>query len=210
MSTLQLPLNPSTHSNVHYQSTHSRWHALTHRTPSSHSSFLYGVKSTKIYCRPTCTARLARRANVVFYDTAEQAQRDGFRPCKRCQPDNTGFVGEREELVTKVIELVLQRREDRGLKELAAEVGVSPSYLARVFKGCMGVTVGKYVMEFERTIPEQRRYEDQASTGSSLSPSSQTLVEDVGREDFDLDEWFWTEDFLNASLSHRDYNESLS
>lgn len=136
------------------QSSNNRWLALTQRNRSSHSSFLYGVKSTKIYCRPTCPARLARRANVVFYDTAEQARRDGFRPCKRCQPDNAGFAGDREELVTKVIELLRVRKDDLSmkfsLKELAKEVGVTPSYLCRVFKKTMGITVGTYLTEFEK------------------------------------------------------------
>ncbi|OGE51379.1 hypothetical protein PENARI_c013G11517 [Penicillium arizonense] len=140
------------------QSSNARWLALTHRNRSSHSSFLYGVKSTKIYCRPTCPARLARRANVVFYDTAEQARRDGFRPCKRCQPDNADFAGDREEVVTKVIELLRVRKDNLtvklGLKELAKEVGVTPSYLCRVFKKTMGITVGTYLMEFEKESSE--------------------------------------------------------
>ena len=141
-----------------FQSSHSRWLALTQRAPSSHSSFLYGVKSTKIYCRPTCSARLARRANVVFYDTEDQARRDGFRPCKRCKPDNTTFVGEAEEVVTRAIALLRTEKDDltmkKGLKELAREVGVTPSYLCRVFKKTMGVTVGVYIKEFERKASE--------------------------------------------------------
>ncbi|CRL23901.1 Bifunctional regulatory protein Ada [Penicillium camemberti] len=143
-----------------FQTSHARWRALTHRNPSSHSSFLYGVKSTKIYCRPTCPARLARRANVVFYDTEDQARRDGHRPCKRCQPDNASFVGEREEVVTRVLALLRTKRDDhdltvkRGLKELAQEVGVTPSYLCRVFKRTMGLTLGAYMREFEREVSE--------------------------------------------------------
>lgn len=141
-----------------FQSSHSRWLALTQRAASSHSSFLYGVKSTKIYCRPTCSARLARRANVVFYDTEDQARRDGFRPCKRCKPDETTFAGEAEELVTRAIALLRIKKDDltmkRGLKELAKEVGVTPSYLCRVFKKTMGVTVGVYMKEFEREASE--------------------------------------------------------
>ncbi|KAJ5776246.1 uncharacterized protein N7511_001257 [Penicillium nucicola] len=153
------------------QSSNDRWLALTRRNRSSHSSFLYGVKSTKIYCRPTCPARLARRANVVFYDTADQARRDGFRPCKRCQPDNVDFVGDREEVVTKVIELLRVRKDSLtmkfGLKELAKEVGVTPSYLCRVFKKTMGITVGTYLMEFEKESSEDGS-ESTARTPSQL------------------------------------------
>lgn len=160
-----------------FQTSHARWRALTHRTPSSHSSFLYGVKSTKIYCRPTCPARLARRANVVFYDTEDQARRDGHRPCKRCQPDNASFIGEREEVVTKVLALLRTKRDDhdltvkRGLKELAQEVGVTPSYLCRVFKRTMGLTLGAYMREFEREVSDgktEREVQHPITVGSGM------------------------------------------
>lgn len=168
----------STISHYPFQSSHSRWLALTHRAPSSHSSFLYGVKSTKIYCRPTCPARLARRANVVFYDTEDQARRDGFRPCKRCKPDDTTFVGVGEEVVSRVIALWVKKdglTMKRGIKELAQEVGVTPSYLCRVFKKTMGMTVGAYLKEFEREASEGE------TEGSVQSPSKVASgVVDVG------------------------------
>ena len=154
-----------------FQTSHSRWLALTHRTPSSHSSFLYAVKSTKIYCRPTCSARLARRANVEFYDTEDQARRDGFRLCKRCKPDDTAFVGEAEEVVTRTIALLRVENGDltmkRGLKELAKEVGVTPSYLCRVFKKTMGVTIGAYMKEFERE-PSEGKMESSGQSPSTV------------------------------------------
>ncbi|PYH74089.1 putative DNA repair and transcription factor Ada [Aspergillus vadensis CBS 113365] len=65
----------------------TRWLAIQTRDPRYTSTFVYAVLTTKIYCRPTCPARLARRANVRFYDTASQAERAGFRPCKRCKPE---------------------------------------------------------------------------------------------------------------------------
>ena len=153
-----------------FQSDHSRWRALTQRSPSSHSAFLYGVKSTKIYCRPTCPARLARRANVIFFDTEDQALHDGYRPCKRCQPDNVSFRGEKEEVVTRVLSLLRTKRDGltvkRNLKQLADEVGVTPSYLCRVFKKTMGVTLGAYMVEFERDTSESN------TNSSSQSPSA--------------------------------------
>ncbi|GKZ36517.1 hypothetical protein AbraIFM66950_007635 [Aspergillus brasiliensis] len=157
LNTSDRPDDPSSFQSS-YPSSYARWLALTHRAPSSHSAFIYGVKSTKIYCRPTCGARLARRANVEFFDTAEQARGAGFRPCKRCQPDCASFVGEREGLVAQVIALL---RVQRGLpsassqmkprlKDLAQEAGVTPSYLCRVFKRTMGITIGAYMAEFEK------------------------------------------------------------
>ena len=135
--------SPDPFKSERFESSHSRWLALTQRAPSSHSAFLYGVKSTQIYCRPTCSARLARRANVIFYDTEDQARRDGFRPCKRCKPDDTSFVGEGEEVVTRTIALLRVKKDastmERSLKDLAKEVGVTPSYLCRVFKKTLGL-----------------------------------------------------------------------
>lgn len=200
-----------TQAQTQFQSPHSRWLALTHRTPSSHSSFLYGVKSTKIYCRPTCNARLARRANVVFYDTADQARRDGFRACKRCKPDNPAFVGESEEVVSRVLALLRAQSTrssydgaatmKRSLKELASEVGVSPSYLCRVFKKTMGVTLGVYMMEFERGNTLQSTFDNTPNIEASDTP---TIVSErsAGNVDlgFNLDEWFCMEEFYNDPI----------
>ncbi|KAF2222242.1 metal binding domain of Ada-domain-containing protein [Elsinoe ampelina] len=64
-----------------------RWAAVVGRDKTFDGAFVYCVKSTNIYCRPTCAARLARRANVHFCDTAQEAEVAGFRPCKRCKPE---------------------------------------------------------------------------------------------------------------------------
>jgi AraC-like DNA-binding protein len=89
----------------------------------------------------------------VFYDTTDQARRDGFRPCHRCKPDDATFIGQREEIVTRALALLRIKKDTAtmkyGLKELAKEVGVTPSYLCRVFKKTMGVTVGDYIRQFE-------------------------------------------------------------
>ena len=95
----------------------------------------------------------------MFYDTTDQARRDGFRPCKRCKPDDTTFVGVREEVVIRAMALLWRSNKDdltmkRGIKELANEVGVTPSYLCRVFKMTMGVTIGTYVKVFEMEASE--------------------------------------------------------
>ncbi|KAF7935343.1 uncharacterized protein EAE97_008250 [Botrytis byssoidea] len=75
-------------SNKHlFPTSTRRYQALLSRDPLAHSSFIYSVITTKIYCRPTCPSRLARRANIIFHETAEEAEKDGFRACKRCRPD---------------------------------------------------------------------------------------------------------------------------
>src|SRR5579871_5618136 len=62
-----------------------RWAAVVARNPEA--NFYYSVKTTGVYCRPSCGARLPRPENVQFYPTREDAEKAGFRPCKRCKPD---------------------------------------------------------------------------------------------------------------------------
>lgn len=139
-----------------FQCGHSRWRALTNRDAAAHCSFLYGVLTTKVYCRPTCPARLARRANVVYFETVEKAQREGFRPCTRCRPDELGFIGQREEVVLRTLGLLRDEtgrvRMERGVKALSKEVGVTPSYLCRVFKAVMGCTLGQYCRVLDQAV----------------------------------------------------------
>lgn len=222
-----------------FRDCHSRWLAITHRAPASHFSFVYGVLSTKIYCRPTCAARPARRANVVFYDTKFEAQRDGFRPCKRCKPDNALFFGDKEEVVLKTLALLRTQHGGsvmkRGLKELAKEVGVTPSYLCRVFKKTLGITIKVYMMEFERRPGDaeiQRFSHSPNNVGSvvqdagegPLTPASTARSPPVpigdwrnqlaegyvgnlevdSASNFNLDEWFLTEEFMDLASSYGD------
>ena len=162
-----------------YATSHSRWIALSKRDPAAHCSFFYGVKSTKIYCRPTCTARLARRANVVFYDTTDDARRDGFRSCQRCKPDDVAFVGQREETVMSALNFLRTEKghadATSGLKDLAKQVGVTPSYLCRAFKQTMGTTVGEYMRQFEinssRETPLEPSITSTTNTPDSLTTS---------------------------------------
>jgi AraC family transcriptional regulator of adaptative response/methylated-DNA-[protein]-cysteine methyltransferase len=70
-----------------------RWAAVVNRDPKADGSFYYSVRTTGVYCRPSCAARLARPENVTFHATREEAEKAGFRPCKRCKPDETSRKG---------------------------------------------------------------------------------------------------------------------
>jgi AraC family transcriptional regulator of adaptative response/methylated-DNA-[protein]-cysteine methyltransferase len=72
-----------------------RWNAVVHRDPRADGAFYYCVRTTGVYCRPSCAARLARRDNVRFHSTCSDAERAGFRPCKRCRP-NEAPLAERQ------------------------------------------------------------------------------------------------------------------
>ena len=71
----------------------ARWAAVMARDARSDGEFFYSVKTTRVYCRPSCASRLPKRDNVAFHATREDAERAGFRPCKRCKPDRTPGAG---------------------------------------------------------------------------------------------------------------------
>jgi AraC family transcriptional regulator, regulatory protein of adaptative response / methylated-DNA-[protein]-cysteine methyltransferase len=120
------------------------WNALISRDPRQAGEFLYGVKTTGIYCRPSCPSRRPLRKNVVFFRDAAQARTEGYRPCKRCQPDKVAANP-----MTAVVH-DLARRIDANpeqpfrLSELAARTGYSAFHLQRSFKATIGSTPKEY------------------------------------------------------------------
>ncbi|OAA62242.1 DNA repair and transcription factor Ada [Cordyceps fumosorosea ARSEF 2679] len=141
-----------------------RWRAVQDRDAAADGLFVYAVKTTKIYCRPTCKARLARRANVRFYDCGRAAQAAGFRACKRCRPELAGAMPE-ELAVRKIRAFVEERRSSGGaqsLSQMARQTGLSKWHFHRVFKRCAGVTPS----EFLRAAGEEAA----RSTSTTLSP----------------------------------------
>ena len=116
-----------------------RWAALQRRDPAANSAFLYGVHSTRIYCRPTCPGRLARRANIVFFDSLQEAQQSGYRPCKRCQPCNDGWSrnSQSQQLVEHAKDIIIaavMEHKDWTVEGVAKEVNISGGHLHRLFK----------------------------------------------------------------------------
>lgn len=127
--------------------TTKQWHAVVTRDTAS--KVLYGVRTTGIYCRASCPARLARRANVVFYDSATDAEEAGFRACKRCSPNrDCPKEGASQLHVVKTgcdsIREAARAGRTVRLGELAAAAGLTPYYYHRVFKRVMGVTPGAF------------------------------------------------------------------
>lgn len=122
-----------------------RWEALRRRDPAADGRFVYAVRSTGVYCRPSCAARPARPENVVFYAGNAEAERAGFRPCKRCRPDGPSQNDRRAEAVARACRLIEEAEEAPPLEELATEAGMSPHHFHRIFKQVTGVTPRAYV-----------------------------------------------------------------
>jgi len=113
------------------------------RDPAYDGRFVYGVATTRIYCRPTCPARRPSRDRVRFYETAEQAESAGYRACRRCHPrTEQSPTSERIDLVRRYIDEHLD--ETVTLQRLAQLANMSPFHLQRVFKKKVGVSPRAY------------------------------------------------------------------
>lgn len=120
------------------------WQALCQRDPAAETAFVYGVLSTGIYCRPTCTARRPRRENARFFSTPAAASTAGFRPCKRCRPDEPPKAEREAALVTAACRWLEEAPEPPGLQTLAQRAGLSSHHFHRLFKRLVGVTPCRY------------------------------------------------------------------
>lgn len=118
-----------------------KWSAVVNCDKRFDGLFFYGVRSTGIFCRPSCTSKTPRRENVRFFHNVAEAVRSGFRPCKKCRPDLTGYDPGRE--------LVEQAKERYArsidLPESSALPAISSNHLARLFKKYEGCTPGRYL-----------------------------------------------------------------
>jgi len=119
-----------------------RWAAIVARDP--HGSFFFSVKTTGVYCRPACPARLPKREHVHFYATASEAQRAGFRPCKRCKPDQPPLWEQNAARIAAACRLIEEAPELPALGDLASRVGLSAYYFHRLFKSITGLTPKAY------------------------------------------------------------------
>ncbi len=122
----------------------ARWAAVQRRDPAADGEFLYSVKTTGVYCRPSCAARPARRENVAFHADPAAAEAAGFRACKRCRPDGPSRAEEQAAAVAAACRTIDSAEELPDLDRLAAGAGMSRFHFHRVFKSVTGVTPKAY------------------------------------------------------------------
>jgi len=112
------------------------WQACASRDVNYNNQFVIAVKTTKIYCRPTCPAKPLRK-NIEFFLTPEEAERNGYRACKRCEPKE--IFTSREKLVLDTFDYLATHPND-NLEEIANALFISPFHLQRTFKNIVGVS----------------------------------------------------------------------
>jgi AraC family transcriptional regulator, regulatory protein of adaptative response / methylated-DNA-[protein]-cysteine methyltransferase len=128
----------------------ARWQAVLARDAAADGSFVFGVLTTGVYCRPSCAARRPLRQNVRFFATPTEAARSGLRACLRCKPDAAG--NSNSEVVARICRyLEANAGEKITLKTLAKNVGMSPFHMQRIFKRAMGVSPRQYLEQYRFT-----------------------------------------------------------
>lgn len=121
-----------------------RWSSVTARSLEADGTFFYSVRTTGVYCRPSCGARLARPENIRFHATRQEAEQAGFRPCKRCRPDRPSIAEQHASKVTLACRQIEKSQGVPPLEQLAARAGMSVFHFHRVFKAVTGVTPREY------------------------------------------------------------------
>lgn len=119
------------------------WKAVETGDARFDGAFVFGVKTTGIFCRPSCRARKPKRENVEFFDAVERAEKSGFRACLRCKPKLATAADPRIEMILRACEL-MQDDSSLSLEDLSTELDLSPSHFQRTFKEIVGISPKKY------------------------------------------------------------------
>lgn len=127
-----------------YESDEQRWRAVRERDSAADGQFYYAVRTTGVYSRPSCTARLARRENVEFHASPEELRTRGYRPCRRCHPGERELNRSHADVVARTCLLMNVAVAPPNLDDLAQGAGYSRFHFHRLFKSLTGVTPHAY------------------------------------------------------------------
>jgi AraC family transcriptional regulator of adaptative response/methylated-DNA-[protein]-cysteine methyltransferase len=149
-----------------------RWKAVADRDATFDGTFVYGVKTTGVYCRPSCPSRRPRPENITFHRTCAEAEKAGFRACRRCRPDGAPLAATRNALIAKACGEIAQAEETPTLARLAQSAGMSPYHFHRLFKAATGLTPKAYA-----SAQRAKRVRDGLAQGAG---SVTTAIYDAG------------------------------
>ncbi len=141
-----------------------RWAAVVARDADADGKFYYSVKTTGVYCRPSCASRPARPENIAFHATRAAAERAGFRPCKRCKPDQPSLIEQHAAKVTEACRLIETAETAPSLEVLADHAQLSVYHFHRVFKAITGLTPKAYA-----AAHRARRVRDELERSDSVT-----------------------------------------
>src|SRR5690606_6901567 len=122
------------------------WLAVTNRDAKADGRFFYAVKTTGIYCRPSCGARTPKRENTFFYLSGADAEKAGFRPCKRCKPEQLPLTDQHRAMIIGLCRHIEEAESPPTLSALAKRAHLSPYHLHRLFKKMTGLTPKAYAI----------------------------------------------------------------
>lgn len=178
-----------------YVSDNERWNAVVHRDPNADGKFYYSVKTTRVYCRPSCAARLARRENVEFHNSCEEAERAGFRACKRCQPNGSALTEQYAATVTAACRTIETAEELPSLEVLAKAAGMSRFHFHRVFTKIAGLTPKAYAVAHR------------AERMRKMLPKRNTVTEAIYEAGFNSNGRFYANSSQMLGMAPRNFRE---
>ncbi len=146
-----------------------RWQAIVTRDKGADGDFIYGVKTTGIYCSPACPSRRPRPENVLFFADAAAAEQAGFRPCKRCRQGRPSLDLEQAAKIAAACRYIEQCDEPPTLGQMAGQAGVSPFYFHRLFKSITGLTPKAYASACRSRRLRRHLDQDDSVTGAILA-----------------------------------------
>src|SRR5262245_1438117 len=146
----------------------AKWRAVLDRDRTADGIFVYAVRSTGVYCRPSCASRRPNRDRVEFFDAPAEAQRAGYRACKRCAPDQTAAADPWIEKVRRATVYLSNVEGHPSLARLAQRLGGSPYHLQRNFKRIVGVTPREYADAVRLGTVKRRLRAGENVTGAML------------------------------------------
>lgn len=158
-----------------------RWQAVQTKSREFDGVFYFGVQTTGVFCRPSCSSKAAKRQNVSFFVTPGEAEKAGYRACLRCKPKNEYFPGAGATLIVRAFEL-LRSDEVPTIDELSTQLAVSSGHLQKTFKAILGLSPKEVLdmMRIENFKQNVKETDVTTSLYESGFGSSRSLYEKAG------------------------------